>query len=132
MLCGLNQAAFHPTGGENPVGNLRLLKSRFGSGWLLDGSHPRIKAGTVKLNKAVHLLKTCSLGPHVWQDEKVPELGNQKVNLVKIPDTLENESDNAGGDDEDDTTPKLMTLKVMPKLTLLRKNVLTMMMTKMM
>ena len=33
LLCGLNQAALHPTGGENPVGNLRLLKSRFGSGW---------------------------------------------------------------------------------------------------
>ena len=43
LLCGLNQAALHPTGGETAVGNLRLLKSRFGSGWLLDGSHPKIK-----------------------------------------------------------------------------------------
>ena len=91
LLCGINQAALHSTSGENPVGNLRLLKSRFGSGWLLDGSHPKIKSSAIKLNKAVHLLKTCSLGPRVWQDEKIKTVNFAKNKLAKVPDFFEAE-----------------------------------------
>ena len=73
------------------MGNLRLLKSRFGSGWLLDGSHPKIKAGAVKLNKTVHLLKTCNLGPHVWSEEKTKRVSHVKTRHTKFPEFLEAE-----------------------------------------
>ena len=91
LLCGINQAPLHPTGGEHPVGNLHLLKSRFGTGWLLDGSHPEIKSRAVKLNKAVHLLKTCSLGSRVWQDESKQAVNYVKPRQAKDPDYIEAE-----------------------------------------
>ena len=45
LLIGIQQASLHPTGGTggNVVGNLRLLDSKFGTGKILDGSHPSIQ-----------------------------------------------------------------------------------------
>ena len=44
MLLGIHVGGIHPTvSPENVVGELRLCHSLFGSGFLLDGSHPEIK-----------------------------------------------------------------------------------------
>ena len=42
VLVGINVASLHPTV-VDLAGNLRLLKSRFGKGWVLDGTHPSIE-----------------------------------------------------------------------------------------
>merc|ERR1711867_82993 len=46
LLIGINNAHLHPylaNPGKHCRGKLRLLTSRFGTGYLLDGSHPGIK-----------------------------------------------------------------------------------------
>ena len=46
LLIGINDAHLHPylaKPGKHCKGKLRLLTSKFGSGYLLDGSHPEIK-----------------------------------------------------------------------------------------
>ena len=46
LLIGINDAHLHPylaKPGKHCRGKLRLLTSRFGTGYLLDGSHPEIK-----------------------------------------------------------------------------------------
>ena len=42
-------------------GNLRLLKSRFGSGWLLDGSHPLINTGQLLQHQEAYDRSHCSV-----------------------------------------------------------------------
>ena len=46
LLIGIQDARLHPylaNPAEHCKGNLRLLTSMFGTGYLLDGSHPEIK-----------------------------------------------------------------------------------------
>ena len=45
ILVGLNHFSLHPDGGQgrNCVGNLRLLHSRFSTGWVLGGAHPDLE-----------------------------------------------------------------------------------------
>ena len=45
ILIGIQHAGLHPSGGNNKFfsGNLRLLHSKFGSGYILDGCHPNIR-----------------------------------------------------------------------------------------
>ena len=48
LLLGIQDADLHPylaKPSKHCVGKLCLLTSRFGSGYLLDGSHPEIKVG---------------------------------------------------------------------------------------
>ena len=42
ILVGINFASLHPTV-VDIQGDLRLLRSRFGEGWVLDGRHPLVK-----------------------------------------------------------------------------------------
>ena len=42
VLVGINMASLHPTV-VDITGDLRLLKSRFGKGWVIDGRHPSIE-----------------------------------------------------------------------------------------
>ena len=53
LLLGIQDADLHPilaNPAKHQVGKLRLLTSKFGSGYLLDGAHPRIKEAAYGLN----------------------------------------------------------------------------------
>ena len=53
MLIGLHAAALFPTV-KNPeqdvIGNLRLLSTRFGTGWLVDGQHPEVAPSGIRMS----------------------------------------------------------------------------------
>ena len=62
ILIGIHEAALFPTD-KDVRGNLRLMSSQFGSGLVLEGSHPRIKAGKMKMNPEVmHVAKSEEMG----------------------------------------------------------------------
>ena len=53
LLLGIQDADLHPilaNPTKHRVGKLRLLTSKFGSGYLLDGAHPEIKEAAYALN----------------------------------------------------------------------------------
>ena len=55
LLLGIQDANLHPilaNPNKHRVGKLRLLTSKFGSGYLLDGAHPDIKVFARSLNPA--------------------------------------------------------------------------------
>ena len=55
LLLSVHDAHLHPiltNPDKHRVGKLRLLTSKFGSGYLLDGAHPEIKEVTYSLNPA--------------------------------------------------------------------------------
>ena len=55
LLLGIQDADLHPflaNPKKHRVGKLRLLSSRFGTGYLLDGAHPEIKVIAKALNPA--------------------------------------------------------------------------------
>ena len=51
ILMGLKFLGLHPEGGtgEDKVGNLRALKNEFSHGWVIGGSHPKLRP--VKLER---------------------------------------------------------------------------------
>ena len=58
LLLGIHEAALFPTN-KDAKGNLRLMESQFGSGLLLEGSHPCIKASRLQMNpEAMHIART--------------------------------------------------------------------------
>ena len=64
LLMGIHYAQLHPTvKKENVVGNLRLLESKFGSGWLLDGYHPLLqKPSPVMIHRDCQMVRASTLG----------------------------------------------------------------------
>ena len=52
ILMGLNFNCLFPTGGSgiDAVGNLKVLRSSFGSGWVVGGCHEKLKPNSVKLS----------------------------------------------------------------------------------
>ena len=53
LLIGTNDARLHPhlaNPDEHRKGNLRLMTSQFGTGYLIDGSHPNVKVGPHRAN----------------------------------------------------------------------------------
>ena len=52
LLIGLNFLGLHPEGGtgKNKVGNLKALRSEFSNGWVIGGSHPKLKQPKVQLD----------------------------------------------------------------------------------
>ena len=53
ILIGVNYAHLHPVP-KDVVGDMRLLESRFGSGIVIDGSHPRVKCMPIRINHLAH------------------------------------------------------------------------------
>ena len=54
FLIGINYAAHFSVVADDDAhfeGNLRLLTSKFGTGWLLDGTHPSLKPGAMMQNQ---------------------------------------------------------------------------------
>ena len=51
ILVGTNFFGLHPAGGtgKNQMDNLKVLNSEFGSGWIIGGSHPKLKPAKVFL-----------------------------------------------------------------------------------
>lgn len=59
VMIGLDYAELHPAA-QYRVGRLRLLRSQFGSGWLMDGRHSLIGSGTGPV--VASLVGWCSRG----------------------------------------------------------------------
>ena len=57
-------AGIFPTVDRNK-GNLRLLRSQFGTGWLLDGTHPKVTSPGACLNKA-HYISLAMMESRSW------------------------------------------------------------------
>ena len=90
LLTGIQHAGLHPTagGGEKTVGNLRLLDSRFGTGKVLDGCHPVIKAvPPMLMEQSTVNLTHASLGEVRHQGE--PRSVNHVKKLRGFPSFLE-------------------------------------------
>ena len=51
ILIGLNFNSLHPSGGlgVDAVGNLKALRSRFGTGWVIGGCHDKLKTAPMKV-----------------------------------------------------------------------------------
>ena len=82
ILIGIHEAALFPTFKEER-GNLRLMSSQFGSGLVLEGSHPRIDAGGLRINpEALHFTRTVkgAAGAKPRGKVKSPKVAN--VNFV--------------------------------------------------
>ena len=60
LLIGIQYAGLHAHGGEEGAvhGNLRLLLSRLGTGFLLDGTHPALCATPARMERSIlHLTR---------------------------------------------------------------------------
>ena len=78
ILIGNNFLSLHPRGGDgqNASGNLRMLESNFGSGWVLAGTHPALSVSCTGLNQvalAVARINRCDMKPVLpttfWESE---------------------------------------------------------------
>ena len=78
MLIGNNFLSLHPSGGQgrNSCGNLRMLNSDFGSGWVAVGAHPYLDTPTSSLSEqadAVVRVSRCDISPVLpstfWESE---------------------------------------------------------------
>ena len=58
ILIGTNKLSLHPAGGlgRDSVGDLRALQSKFGSGWVIAGTHPFLGNSSAKLSANASLL----------------------------------------------------------------------------
>ena len=59
ILIGQDHAALLASGGEgiNIVGNLRAMRTKFGSGWVLGGWHKNIPASTVRFSTSANVMR---------------------------------------------------------------------------
>ena len=78
ILIGNNFLALHPSGGQgkDSVGNLRVLSSNFGSGWVVTGAHPSLEVPAGSLTDqadAVARVNRCDISPMLpttfWESE---------------------------------------------------------------
>ena len=83
LLIGIQYAGLHPHGGEETAvhGHLRLLRSKFGTGFLLDGTHPAISTGPTRMERSVFYITRGQHGALVYENTvaRQPKL----VNLTK-------------------------------------------------
>ena len=58
ILIGINYNSLHPSGGlgVDNVDNLRALRSRFGTGWIIGGSHPLLNSSPLKFSSVVVIM----------------------------------------------------------------------------
>ena len=83
ILVGINYASLHPTvpGRSYINGDLRLLKSMFGTGWVLDGRHTELKVGNRSMmNSLVH--RICH--SRVVQLVELSELPDKDIVMEKV------------------------------------------------
>ena len=73
LMLGLNYATLHPQTAR-VVGDMRLLKSLFGTGYLVDGVHPEIDSCNIVINHLAHRYGQSEVRSTVYRDI-------QRVNL---------------------------------------------------
>ena len=61
LLIGMNACGLHPTDKE-VSGNLKVMSSKFGSGLMLAGTHPKISSQPVEWNEDVSYIRLASAG----------------------------------------------------------------------
>ena len=96
LLVGLQYAALHPRC-ISVVGQLRLLTSQFGSGYLLDGHHPALPSAPVYVNSTAH--KYCH-SIEVLSSSEV-----YKVNLIKGSKVTSKHTPMFLGEEDEDIMP---------------------------
>ena len=69
ILMGLNYNSLHPCGGNgiDAVGNLKVLQSKFGCGWVIGGSHKDLRVSPLKFSSIAASARVARLSviPHV-------------------------------------------------------------------
>ena len=80
ILIGNNFFQLHPDGGRgiNAVGDLKILRSKFGSGFVVAGSHPRLKISSSSMNVAslnIAQINKCEIiptsMPNFWEADSL-------------------------------------------------------------
>ena len=77
ILVGMNFFGLHPSGGEgkNRAGNLKALRSEFGSGWIIGGSHPSLDLPERNLtSKALAMITVCDVQINPYTEKGFWEL----------------------------------------------------------
>lgn len=94
ILVGINFASLHPTV-VDIKGDLRLLRSRFGKGWVLDGRHPSVKTKSkgATMSALAHKLCHARVVEVIEHPLTVPtEISElEKINYLKKHDFFEME-----------------------------------------
>ena len=88
ILIGLNYNSLHPNGGlgVDAVGNLRALRSRFGSGWVLGGCHKDLKVPPLKFSAqtASARIARVNVVPEVTASDLSLEVTGQVSQFAKV------------------------------------------------
>ena len=80
FLLGNNYAGLHPTvADEDRRGNLRLLRSKFSSGLLLDGSHELLSSKPVLINAVAYKISRADINPAVVSEPV------HQINHIQMP-----------------------------------------------
>ena len=89
LLIGNNFLQIHPDGGQgqDAVGDLKALHSRFGTGWVIAGSHPLLKLATSSLCSVAHCIakvNKCEIVPEslpgFWEGDALGVLPPKRCN----------------------------------------------------
>ena len=77
LLVGIQHANLHPAprGPKGVVGSLRLLESKFGTGYLLDGTHPQIEPEPMFLNAEALAKSHSTVGELKYEGQVSPRIG---------------------------------------------------------
>ena len=84
LMIGQDYAALLTTGGEglNIVDNLRAMRCRLGSGWVLGGWHPLLKGGGVGITAKANLLRVQMRVNHLQCSSFSDDLGDSIQNVT--------------------------------------------------
>ena len=89
LLIGNNFFQLHPDGGQgrNAVGDIKVLDSSFGSGWVIAGTHPLLEQVPVQLSTAAHCIakiNRCEVVPELlpgfWEGDSLGVLPPKRCN----------------------------------------------------
>ena len=82
LLVAINFASLHPTVLDRTYisGNLHLLRSMFGSGWVFDGRHLKLQVDSlIKINSLVH--RICHSQVVLMVESLEKEVLSEKINM---------------------------------------------------
>ena len=91
MLIGWNYAYLHPTNLRTD-GNLRLMSSKFGTGYCVDGSHKDVAGSRITLNPRVNFIKNAKIGERPDEFKAPPKIFPIKKN-AQVHDLQEADSE---------------------------------------
>ena len=96
ILVGLNYNGLFPSGGngKNCVGNLKVLGTKFGSGWVIGGSHPNLRGSSPQFSPIASEIRISKIKLDVIPKIKIARTPRDKV--VRELTTEFYESDHLG------------------------------------